>query len=102
LHSRACIERGRLWQAEHYIGAVRDHALALACLREDLNPAQARAYDDLSIETRSRLDGAHVGSLEARTLSGSLAAAVRALVHEGEEARIPNALVIAERLAELT
>ena len=31
LHSRSCIERARLWQAEHYIGAVRDHALSLAC-----------------------------------------------------------------------
>jgi hypothetical protein len=102
LHSRACIERGRLWQAEHYVGAVRDHALALACLREDLNPAQARAYDDLSIETRSRLDGAHVGSLEAPALRGALAIAVRALVHEGEEARVPNAPVIAERLVGLT
>jgi hypothetical protein len=28
LHARACIERGRGWQAEHYIAAVRDHALA--------------------------------------------------------------------------
>src|SRR3954454_8678347 len=26
VHARACIERGRVWQAEHYIGAVRDHA----------------------------------------------------------------------------
>ncbi|MFY9577987.1 MAG: hypothetical protein WAQ33_01550, partial [Gaiellaceae bacterium] len=32
LHARACIERGRVWQAEHYVGAVRDHALSLACL----------------------------------------------------------------------
>ena len=36
LHSRACIERGRVWQAEHYVDAVRDHALSLACLREGL------------------------------------------------------------------
>ena len=34
LHARACIERGRVWQAEHYVGAVRDHALSLACLRQ--------------------------------------------------------------------
>jgi hypothetical protein len=31
LHAHACIERGRVWQAEHYVGAVRDHALTLAC-----------------------------------------------------------------------
>src|SRR5687767_15349916 len=36
LHARACIERGRVWQAEHYVGAVRDHAVSLACLREGL------------------------------------------------------------------
>lgn len=47
LHARACIERGRVWQAEHYLGAVRDHALALACLRQGLPAVQARGYDDL-------------------------------------------------------
>jgi len=31
VYARTCIERGRVWQAEHYVGAVRDHALA--CLR---------------------------------------------------------------------
>src|SRR5437764_6238152 len=30
LHARSCIARGRLWQAEHYVAAVRDHALSLA------------------------------------------------------------------------
>jgi hypothetical protein len=47
LHARACIERGRVWQAEHYVGAVRDHALSLACLRQGLPAVQARGYDDL-------------------------------------------------------
>ena len=60
----ACIERGRLWQAEHYVGAVRDHALSLACLREGVQAVQARGYDDLSAETLARLDGAHVGAIE--------------------------------------
>ena len=41
-HARACIERGRVWQAEHYVGAVRDHALSLACLREGRPAVQAR------------------------------------------------------------
>jgi hypothetical protein len=36
LHARACIERGRVWQAEHYIGAVRDRALSLASLHRGL------------------------------------------------------------------
>jgi hypothetical protein len=101
LHSRMCIERGRLWQAEHYIGAVRDHALSLACLREGLPPAQARSYDDLSVETLARSEGAHVGAVEPGALRGALAASVLALMHEGVEAGLPHAQVVAERLAEL-
>ena len=102
LHTRACIERGRVWQAEHYIGTVRDHALALACIREGLSPAQARAYDDLSAETRSRFESTHVGSLEPAALRAALAASVLALTREGTEARLPHADVVAERLAELS
>ena len=45
LHARACVERGRVWQAEHYVGALRDHGLSLACLREGVPAVQARGYD---------------------------------------------------------
>jgi hypothetical protein len=61
LHARACIERGRVWQAEHYVGAVRDHALSLACLSRGLPAAQARGYDELSPETLVAFDRTHVG-----------------------------------------
>ncbi|MFN2545500.1 MAG: nucleotidyltransferase domain-containing protein [Actinomycetota bacterium] len=101
LHSRACIERGRVWQAEHYVGAVCDHALALACLREGLPPVQARTYDDLSAETLARFEDAHVGAVEPGALRSALAASVLALMHEGAEARLPHAPVVAERLDEL-
>jgi hypothetical protein len=101
LHSRACIERGRAWQAEHYVGAVRDHALALACLREGVTARQARGYDDLSVETRARYEEAHVGSLEPVELRAALAASVVALTSEGIEADLPNAQVAADRLADL-
>jgi hypothetical protein len=101
LHARACIERGRVWQAEHYVGAVRDHALSLACLRQGLPPAQARGYDDLSAETRARFQDAHIGAVEPGALRAALAASVLALMHEGAEARLPHAHVVAERLGEL-
>lgn len=101
LHSRACIERGRLWQAEHYVAAVRDHALSLACLREDVTAVQARGYDDLSAETLGRFADAHVGELEPGALRAALAASVAALLHEGAEARLSHADVVAQRLAEL-
>src|SRR5947199_555522 len=79
LHARACIERGRVWQAEHYVGAVRDHALALACLREGVTAVQARGYDDLSPETLARSEDALVGALEPAALRAALAASVLAL-----------------------
>jgi hypothetical protein len=101
LHARACIERGRLWQAEHYVGAVRDHALSLACLREGVPAVYARGYDDLSAETLARLEDAHVGALEPGALRAALAASVRALIHEGAEAGLPHADAVAQRLAEL-
>lgn len=101
LHARACIERRRLWQAEHYVGAVRDHALSLACLRQGLPAVQARGYDDLSAETLARFGKAHVGALEPEALQTALAAAVLALLHEGAQARLQHADTVAERLAEL-
>ena len=106
LHARACIERGRLWQAEHYVGAVRDHALSLACLREGLPAVQARGYDDLPAATLSRFAGARVGALEpgaleAWSLRRALAVSVRGLMHEGDEARLGHAEVVAQRLVEL-
>jgi hypothetical protein len=101
LHARACIERGRAWQAEHYVAAVRDHALSLACLREGRTAVQARGYDDLTAETLARSVGTHVGGLEPSALRAALAASVLSLVAEGSEASLPNAGIVAERLAEL-
>src|SRR5256886_12745893 len=96
LDARACIERGRVWQAEHYVGAVRDHALSLACLRQGLRAVQARGYDDLSAETLARFEAAHVGVLEPGPLRAALGASVRALMLEGSEARLAHAETVAQ------
>jgi hypothetical protein len=101
LHARACIERGRVWQAEHYVCAVRDHALSLACLREGRRAVQARGYDDLSAEALARFEDAHVGAVEPDALRTALAASVRALVHEGVDGRLPHADTVSQRLADL-
>jgi len=101
LHARACIERRRVWQAEHYVGAVRDHALSLACLRLGLIAVQARGYDDLPAETLARFEGTHIAAVEPATLRAALAAAVLVLTREGAEANLPHAEVVAQRLVEL-
>jgi len=61
LHSRTCIRRGRVWAAEHYVATVRDHALALACLRRGLPAVQGRGYDDLPPEALAAFQGTHIG-----------------------------------------
>jgi hypothetical protein len=101
LHARACIERGRFWQAEHYVGAVRDHALSLACLTQGLPAVQARGYDDLPAETLARFEDTHIGAVEPAALRAALAGSVGALVREGAEAHLPHADAVAQRLAEL-
>jgi hypothetical protein len=98
LHSRSCIERGRLWQAEHYVGAVRDHALSIACLRRDLPAVQARGYDDLSADVLARFANAHVGALEPALLRTALSAGVAALLHEARAAGVDNVDAVEERL----
>jgi hypothetical protein len=101
VYARTCIERGRVWQAEHYVGAVRDHALSLACLRQGLSAVQARGYDGLSAETLARFQDGHICTVEPGALRAALAGSVLALLREGAEARLLHADVIAERLAEL-
>src|SRR5512133_1712051 len=101
LHARACIERGRVWQAEHYVDAVRDHALSLACLERGLPAVQARGYDDLPPEILAGFAGTHVESGEPDALRRALAASLAALLHQGADAALPDAAVVAERLAEL-
>jgi len=99
LHARTCIERGRLWQAEHYVGAVRDHALSLACRLRNLPAVQARGYDDLPADVLAAFAGTHVGSLDPDELRSALAAAVQRLLEEGRRADVPTADVVAERIA---
>jgi hypothetical protein len=98
LHSRSCIERGRLWQAEHYVGAVRDQALSIACFRRDLPAVQARGYDDLSADVLARFANAHVGALEPALLRTALSAGVAALLHEARAAGVDNVDAVEERL----
>jgi hypothetical protein len=100
LHARTCVDRGRLWQAEHYTGAVRDHALSLACLRHDLPAVQARGYDDLPADVLAGFEGTHVGSLEPQSIGNALALTVQALLREARASNVSAVEAIAERLAD--
>ena len=86
LHARVCIERGRYWQAEYWISAVRDHALALACRRRGLDGAYGRDFDRLPTEVVDPVNDALVRSLERDELHRALGSAVAALLRESAEA----------------
>jgi len=83
--SRVSIERGRHWQAEYFIGELRDYGLALACRRRGLPARYGRAFDDLPGEVLAAFEGAIVRSLDRDELLRALAAAVEALLRETAE-----------------
>ena len=62
---------------------------------------QARGYDELSAGSLARFEDAHVGAIEPDSLRAAFDASVRALLDEGALAGVPNAQVVAERLAGL-
>ena len=86
LHARTAIERGRYWQAEHWISAVRDKALALACRRRGLDGWYGREFDRLPAEVLGPANDALVRSLDPDELHRALEGAVAALLRESGEA----------------
>ncbi|RKN45778.1 hypothetical protein [Streptomyces hoynatensis] len=86
LHARISVERGRGWQAEHWIGALRGHVLTLACHRLGLPTAYAKGAHLLPPEVTDPLAEALVRDLGARELRRALSAATRAFLREAREA----------------
>ena len=85
LRARFCIERGRYWQAEYWVSAVRDYALSLACSRRGLPSHHGRGIDDLPQDVREIAVGALPGSLDREELRRSLSCAIDLLLAETEE-----------------
>ncbi|GII22375.1 hypothetical protein [Planosporangium mesophilum] len=82
LHARVCIERRRWWQAEHWISAVRDQTLALACLRLGYPTDYAKGAHLLPAALTAPLEATLVRSLDETELRRALAAAVTTLAAE--------------------
>ena len=84
LHARACIERKKPWQAEYWISALRDHTLALACLRYGESAFYGRGIDRLPAAATQSLADALVRSLDEAELRRALVVATRHLIGEIE------------------
>lgn len=101
LRARFCIERGRVWQAEYWIGSLRDYALNLACLRRGLPANHARGYDDLPLEVRDVFRNSLVTSLERDELLRALGNVIDGLLQETEDVK-ELAAKVEPQLRELT
>ncbi|QUF04092.1 nucleotidyltransferase domain-containing protein [Actinosynnema pretiosum subsp. pretiosum] len=84
LHARSSIARGRVWQAEYMVSGVRDHVLALACLRHGVSAVQGRGMDDLPAEVTAPLDEALVRGLGTAELVRAFGVTVEAFLAEVE------------------
>jgi hypothetical protein len=82
LHARSCIARGKPWQAEYMISGVRDHVLALACVRHGVSAVQGRGMDLLPREVTAPMADALVRALDAAELRRAFASACELLLVE--------------------
>lgn len=102
LHARICIERKKLWQAEYWISGVRDHALALACLRFGLPAVYAKGVDELPAEVTARFEDALVRTLTPSELRRALGVATALLLDELRHADAELAAMLEKSLLELS
>lgn len=82
LHARSSIARGKLWQAEYMISGVRDHALALACLRRALPTAEGRGLHQLPADVARGFEASLVRHLDTAELARAFRAVVAGLLNE--------------------
>ncbi len=80
-----CIERGRYWQAEYWVSAVRDYALGLACRRRGLPAHYGRGFDALPESVRNGAAEALIRSLNRDELLRGLGRSIELLFEEVEE-----------------
>ncbi|MCI2421855.1 nucleotidyltransferase domain-containing protein [Saccharopolyspora sp. K220] len=101
LHARISLERGAVWQAEYWISGVRDHVLALACLRLGLPAAHAKGADQLPPEITAPVLETLVSGLDSGELARALRAMTLALLGELRETAPELAAVLEQPLREL-
>ncbi len=85
-HARVCLERRQWWQAEHWISALRDQVVALACVRLGHPSAYAKGAHLLPPEVTRPLADALVRSLDETELRRALGAAAACLADELDRA----------------
>jgi hypothetical protein len=91
LHVRSATARGKLWQAEYMVSAMRDHVLAAACRRHGLSVSEGRGMDLLPDTVVRPLAGALVRRVEAEEIVRAFGVAVQCLLDEARQSDEPLA-----------
>ena len=79
---RVCIERGKWWMAEYFIAALRQHSLALACLRLGLPTSYGKGFDLLPPTILDAHEETLVRSLDRDDLLTALTRTIEVLGRE--------------------
>jgi hypothetical protein len=87
VRARFCIERGRPWQAQHWISELREIGLTLACRRRGLEMREGRGYDELPPEVLKPFEDTLVRSLDRAALLRTLGRAIDGLLREAGDVR---------------
>ena len=82
LHARSSLARGRVWQAEYMISGMRDHVLALACVRHGVPAVQGRGMDQLPAEVTAGFGAGLVRSVDGAELERAFRAVTESLIVE--------------------
>jgi hypothetical protein len=102
LHARSSIARGRLWQAEYMISGVRDHALALACIRHGVSSVHGRGLDLLPKDVSGAFESSLIGKLEIAEMLRAFQAVIQCLTIEIRYADNTLAVRLEKALQEMT
>ncbi|WOX11745.1 hypothetical protein [Streptomyces sp. N50] len=102
LHARICLERGRGWQAAHWINVLRDQVITLACLRLGLPTAYSKGAHLLPDEVTTPLESTLIRSLTEPELRRALTATITATAAELDRSDPELATRLHPMLTELT
>jgi hypothetical protein len=80
VRARFCIERGKVWQAEHWISSLRDYGLSLACHSRGLPVSHGRGVDQLPPQVLERFRPALAASVDPAELMRALGGGIEALL----------------------
>ena len=102
LHVRSSLARGRLWQAEYMLSAMRDQVFALACLRLGENPREGRGLHLLPAELQAAFEPALVRAISRDDIARAFVAVTGLALREARYADVDLAARIEPAMLALT